>query len=138
MIKTRTFQWSVNITFPSTFWLKKYHIFHLQKILNKSFSAISKHDIPCYRKYHLIDFFFLRTEILSFPFLKISCKPRKCYGKIIFLPTSCVENGFLLPPEIHSIKFFFILKFISSFFLLNMNFPFVQRSCFYNNFFLLS
>ena len=86
----------------------------------------------------LLIFFFLRTEILSFPFLKISCKPRKCYGKIIFLPTSCVENGFLLPPEIHSIKFFFILKFISSFFLLNMNFPFAQRPCFYNNFFLLS
>ena len=82
--------------------------------------------------------FFLRTEILYFPFLKISCKPRKYYGKIIFLPTSCVEKGFLLLQGIHNINSSFTLKFISSFFLHNINFPFMQSSCFYNIFFLLS
>ena len=52
------------------------------------------------------------------------------------MPTSCVEKDFLLLPEIHHINLSFILKFINSFFRLNMNFPFVQSSCFYNNSFL--
>ena len=40
-------------------------------------------------------------------------------------------------PEKHNINFCFILKFIDSSFLFNLNnFPFVQSSYFYNNFFL--
>ena len=43
------------------------------------------------------------------------------------------KKSFLLP-EIHNINFSFILKFISSSFLLIMNFPFVHSSCFYDLF----
>ena len=78
---------------------------------------------------------FFRAEISSFSNIKISCKLRKCYGKIIFLPTYYVEKYFLLPQEIHNTNFSFILKFINPSFLLNMNLPFVQGSCFYSNFF---
>ena len=79
---------------------------------------------------------FLRSKISSFSFLKISCKFRKYYGKIIFLTTSWIEKYLPLLIEIHNINFSFIRKFISSSFLLNMNFHFAQSSCLYNNFFL--
>ena len=45
-------------------------------------------------------------------------------------------NKVFLLPEIHNINFSIILKFRSPSFLLNMNLPFLQSSCFYNNFFL--
>ena len=78
--------------------------------------------------------FFLVTEISSFSLHKTSCKFRKNYGKIIFLPTSCVEKDLLLLPGIHNINFFFIRKIhnMNLSFLLYMNFHFV-RGCFYNN-----
>ena len=62
---------------------------------------------------------------------------KEYYGNIIFLPTYCVGKDLLLLPEIHNTNFSFILKFINSSFFLNMNFPFMQSSCFYNNSFLL-
>ena len=43
--KTRTFQYSVNIIFSSTFWLKNPRIFHLQKFLNKNFSVFSNYHL---------------------------------------------------------------------------------------------
>ena len=63
--------------------ISKYHLyidflaqkspyFHIWKVQNTNFSVISKHDIPCYRKCHLI--VFLRTERSSVSGLKISCK----------------------------------------------------------------
>ena len=48
---------------------------------------------------------------------------------------TALKKIFLLS-KIRNINFSFILKFINSSFLVNMNFPFVQRSCFHNNFFL--
>ena len=43
---------------------------------------------------HRFLFFFLcRAEATSTSFLKL-CKFRKYYGKVIFVPTSCVEKGF--------------------------------------------
>ena len=47
----------VNTIFASDFWLIKDRIPHLRKDQNKNFSVISKHSIPCYKKYHLIVFF---------------------------------------------------------------------------------
>ena len=49
---------------------------------------------------------------------------------------TALKKIFVLLPEIHNINFSFILKFINPSFLFNINFPFVQSSCFYNNFFL--
>ena len=80
-------------------------IFHGKKILS-------------YRFFFFFFFFFLRTWVSSFSFVKVSRKFRKYYGNIIFVPTSCVEKGFLLLPEVHSINSSFILKFINSSFLL--------------------
>ena len=74
--------------------------------------------------------FSYKAEAPPSPFLK------KYYGKIIFLPTSYVGKDFFATGN-HDINFFFILEFIDSSFLFNMNkFLFVQSSCFYNNFFL--
>ena len=67
-------------------------------------------------------------------YVELNHLPPRFLGYPISLPTYCPEKGFLLP-EIHIINFSFILKFISSSFLLNMNLPFVQSSCFNNNFF---
>ena len=78
--------------------------------------------------------FLCRAEAISSSFLRLS-KFRKYYGKIASVPTYCLEKDFFLLPEIHNINFSFILKFTNSSFLLNMNFPFVQSSCFYNSFF---
>ena len=75
----------VNIIFPSTFWLKKYQIFHPEKFQNKNFFVISKHGIlkkiSSYR-------FFIGPKHPLLTFLK------RYYGKIIFLPTSCVGKDF--------------------------------------------
>ena len=98
---------------------KKDRISHHWKVQNKTFSVISKCHISIKflakkRWYSMLkkksSYRFLKTERLSFSFLKISCKFRKYYGKIIFLPTSCVEKDILLLPEIHNINVSFIRK----------------------------
>ena len=76
--------------------------------------------------------FLCKAEPPPSSFLR-SPKLRNYFEKIISVSTY-VEKGFFLLPEIHNINFPFILKFISPSFLLNMNFPFVQSSCFYNFF----
>ena len=38
---------------------------HLQKVPNKNFSVISKHGVPCLRKYHLISFFWKKVFPIS-------------------------------------------------------------------------
>ena len=60
--------------------------------------------------------------ILLFYFLFINL-----FVYLFFLPI------FFFLPKIHNIDIFFIRNF---FFLLNMNFPFVQSSCFHDTFFL--
>ena len=77
-----------------------------------------------------------RAETSSSSFLRLS-KFRKYYGKIISLPTYCVGKDIFLFTEIHNIKFSFIPNFINPSFLLNMGFPFVQSSFFYNFFMFL-
>ena len=77
-------------------------------------------------------YFLCRAEAPSSSFLKL-CKFRKYYGKIIFLPTSWVEKEYFCSQK--SITSTFPLSWNSSF-LVNMNFPFVQISCFHKNFFL--
>ena len=53
----------------------------------------------------------------------------------LYQPIELKNVLFFFAPEIHSINFSFIVKFKSPSFLLNMNFPSVQSSCFDNNFF---
>ena len=55
--KTRPFQQSVNIIFPSTFCLKKDGISHLRKGQNKNFSIIDKYHIS-------INFFAQKETVL--------------------------------------------------------------------------
>ena len=94
--------------------------FHLRKVQNKNFSVISKHGIPCYRKYNLIVFWELKNHL--FRFLKYYT---------IFVNTK--ERSLYQLPTLKKIPFtprnpFFPQKFI-------WTFPFVQSSCFCNNFF---
>ena len=90
-------------------------IFHAKKYINSSLFYVElKHPPPHFLRYLSFVNIMERSSLYQITALK----------KIVLLP------------EIHNIKFSFILKFINSSFLLNMNFPLVQSSCFYNNFFL--
>ena len=79
--KTKTSQWSVNIIFPSTFWLKKRRYFPVRRYLSVKMIFHSKENITC------------RAESLSSSFLRL---PKLCrnYGKIISLPAYNVEKDF--------------------------------------------
>ena len=86
-------------------------------------------------------FFFIELKYQLSHFLKyasfLNTMDRSSFYQLPALVEFFSTNFFLLR-EIHSIKFSFTLKFINSSFLLNMNFPFMQSSCFYNKFFLSS
>ena len=83
----------------------------------------------------------LRPTILLKQMLWHRCFPVnfvKCLRASFFIEscdcfwTFCVEKDLLLLPEIHNINFSFIRNFSI---LLNINFCFVQSSCFYYNLF---
>ena len=94
---------------------------HLQKVQNKKFSVISKHDIKCYTKYHLI--VVLRTKVLSFSFLKTSWMSRKTLRNDHLSINFVFWQRSPFFREIHNINFSVVF---------NMHFRFVQN-CFCNN-----
>ena len=137
--------------YPSTFWLKKDCIFH-QKTQKNNILVIWYFILRKISSYFFCFLFFILFYFILFIylfienwniiiillFLKILCKFCKYYKKVIFLPTTYVEKDLFLLLNIHNINFSFIQKLVESSFLLNINFPFVQISCFYNNFFHVS
>ena len=121
--------------FPSTFLLKNTTFFISKKSKTRTFQLLVITIFHAKEKINSSFFCFLcRVETSSSSFLRL-CKFHKYYGKIIFLPTSYVgKNCFCSQTSITPT--FVYPKFINPSFLLNMNFPFVQSSCFCNNFFL--
>ena len=122
--------------FPSTFWLKNTIFFTSKKFKTRSFQ-LSVNMIFHAKENTTSSFFcFLcRAEAPSSSFVRLSKFP-KCYGKINSVPSYGVEKYFFAPRNLWHQFFLYIPKFINSSFLHNMNFCFVQSSCFYNSFFL--
>ena len=82
---------------------------------------------------NIILLLFFRTKRLYSSVLKVSCKFRKYLGNI-FLPSFCVEEDLLF-----NLNFFEKIVVSTSqyeSFLLNMNYTFLQNSCFWNHSFL--
>ena len=136
--KTKPFQQSVNIIFPSTFWLRNTIFFTSKNFKKRTFQLSVNMIFHAEENITLSLFFFV-----FFFYVELTHPPPHFLGYLSLVNTMeryCTNllrwKIFFLFPEIHNINFSFILKFINSSFLLNMNFPFVQSSCFYNNFFL--
>ena len=116
----------MNIIFPSASCLNKDRISNLQKSVNMEFLAKEKIILLFFKAWKLI--FLGSSNIVIF---------RKYLGKIIFLPISSVKKNLLLLQEIN-ITFLYIQKIynMNFSFLLYIKVPFIQSSCFCNNFFL--
>ena len=67
-------------TFHQLFRSKKDRISYLWKVQNKNFSVLKKHDVPCWRKYHLTSTFWTKRRPY-FPPLKSSKQELFCNQK---------------------------------------------------------